>query len=243
MKKENKKPSKRSKSLTSNHEQLKKQSHPTTKKTSTTASAASSEEKVYTASRGTNATIIDSACRLYVKDGDVVADVTYGKGAFWTLTDTTRFELLKSDLKTCEITNYDLTRLPYGDSCLDHFVLDPSYMHTPGSPMVDERYKNSETTGAMYHGDIMAKLYSGGMSEARRTLKNKGMLWVKCQDEIQSSKQVWSHIEVYNIALAFGFYPKDMFVLISKTNPPIQHKQKHARRNHSYLWIFEKKPQ
>ena len=216
---------------------------PTTKKPSTTASTASSKEKVYTAHKGVNAELIRNVCNLYVKDGDVVADVTYGKGAFWKATDTDRFNLKASDILTCKDAPYDLTDLPYDNASLDHFVLDPPYMHTPSKPMVDKRYRNSETTLAMYHGDIMAKLYAGGMIEARRTLKNRGMLWVKCQDEIQSSKQVWSHIELYNMALAFGFYAKDMFVLLSNSQPPVQAKQQHARRNHSYLWIFEKKPQ
>ena len=190
-----------------------------------------------------NAELIRNVCDLYVKDGDTVADVTYGNGAFWKSTDTDRFNLMASDILTCKDAPYDLTDLPYGDASLEHFVLDPPYMHTPSKPMVDKRYRNSETTLAMYHGDIMAKLYAGGMIEARRTLKNRGMLWVKCQDEIQSSKQVWSHIELYNMALAFGFYAKDMFVLLSNSQPPVQAKQQHARRNHSYLWIFEKKPQ
>lgn len=243
MKNEKKKPAKRSKKLISKQGALKKQSPLTKKKPSTTALTASSKEKVYTAHKGVNAELIRNVCNLYVKDGDTVADVTYGKGAFWKSTDTDRFNLMASDILACKDAPYDLTDLPYADASLEHFVLDPPYMHTPSKPMVDKRYRNSETTLAMYHGDIMAELYAGGMIEARRTLKNRGMLWVKCQDEIQSSKQVWSHIELYNMALAFGFYAKDMFVLLSNSQPPVQAKQQHARRNHSYLWIFEKKPQ
>ena len=106
--------------------------------------------------------------------------------------------------------------------------------------MVDKNYKNKETTTAQYHGDIMANLYFRGMAEARRILAHKGLMFVKCQDEIQSGKQVWSHIEIYNAALAMGFYAKDMFVLMRNDRPPKQHKQQHARRNHSYLWVFQR---
>ena len=79
------------------------------------------------------------------------------------------------------------------------------------------------------------------MLESERILKEQGFLFVKCQDEIESGYQRWSHIEIYNIAMLLGFYGKDLFILKSFSNPGIQNKnQQHARKNHSYLWIFQK---
>ena len=41
--------------------------------------------------------------------------------------------------------------------------------------------------------------------------------------------------------LQLKLFAKDMFVLVQTKYPVIQHKnQKHARKNHSYLWIFKK---
>ena len=62
--------------------------------------------------------MIRNVCNLYVKDGDTVADVTYGKGAFWKSTDTDRFNLMASDILTCKDAPYDLTDLPYADESL-----------------------------------------------------------------------------------------------------------------------------
>lgn len=186
--------------------------------------------------------MIADVCRLYVEDGHIVADVTYGKGAFWREADSSRFKLLKSDIKTVAESPFDLTELPYEPCSIDHIVLDPPYMHNAGTPMVDGRYQNSTTTGGEYHADIMSRLYAGGIVEARRVLKNRGKLWVKCQDEVQSGKQQWSHIEIYLIATSLGFYAKDLFVLNATSTTPVQvKKQQHARRNHSYLWILEKR--
>lgn len=42
---------------------------------------------------GNNAVLIDLLSKLYVTDGAVVRDVTWGKGAFWKATDTSRFTL------------------------------------------------------------------------------------------------------------------------------------------------------
>ena len=42
-------------------------------------------------------------------------------------------------------------------------------------------------------------------------------------------------------ALDIGFYPKDLFILLAKTRLNDGRKQQHARKFHSYFWIFEKR--
>lgn len=192
---------------------------------------------IYTAVHGSNSDLIAKVCELYVNDGQTVADVTYGTGAFWKKTSLDRFTLLATDLKTTNPTR-DFRRLKYEGSSIDHVVLDPPYMHNAGKPIVESRYKNAETTRGMYHNDIM-KLYRQGMVEALRVLKTNGMLWLKCQDEIESGYQRWSHVELFQWAIKIGFYGKDMFVL-SRKRAPVQRNQQHARKTHSYLWIFQK---
>lgn len=64
---------------------------------------------------------------------------------------------------------------------------------------------------------------------------------MKCQDQIQSGKQRWVHVELYDYAKSLGFYGRDLFVLVQKTRPAIRWPvQKHARKNHSYLWVLER---
>jgi hypothetical protein len=195
---------------------------------------------LYTLVEGTNSELIKIVSDFYIKDKEVVADVTYGKGVFWRKVDVTRFTFLKSDLITVE-PPIDFRDLPYKNESINHFIFDPPYMHTPGKPMVDERYKNSATTSKMYHSDIMEELYFKGMAEGHRVLIKNGFMFVKCQDEVESGYQRWSHIEIYDIAIELGFYGKDLFILKPPSNPGIQFKsQKHARKNHSYLWVFQK---
>ncbi len=75
-----------------------------------------------------------------------------------------------------------------------------------------------------------------------RILKPGGLLLVKCQDEIESARQRMSHIEIHDIAVhELGLTVKDLFVVTPKTKPVVQFKrQRHARKNHSYLWVFRK---
>ena len=80
------------------------------------------------------------------------------------------------------------------------------------------------------------------MEEAYRVLKPGGLLCVKCKDEVESGVQRWSHLELYRIALALGFIAQDFLVFIptSHTSERRWPKQIHARKNHSYLWIFRR---
>lgn len=196
----------------------------------------------YSAVIGNNSDLIEEVGRIYFKSGDVIADVTYGKGAFWNKVDLENITLLKSDIHPREddVKEMDFTRLDYADESIDVHVLDPPYMHTPGKPQLNEQYRNAETTRGMYHGDIMAQMYAKALAEARRVLKKKGLALVKCQDEIQSGKQLWSIREIMSLGELMGFYVKDLAVLVRTDKPPVQHKQQHLRRRHSYLVILQK---
>ena len=195
---------------------------------------------IFTSYTGDNSDLIRDVSKLYLVKGMVVADVTYGRGVFWRKVDVSMFSFFPSDLKTCPDTTYDFRHLPYKNESTDVVVFDPPYVHNPGNMMMESRYKNLETTKGLYHDDILI-LYKQGMIEAWRILRVGGLLWVKCKDEIESSTQRWSHVELLIEANKLGYYAKDLFVVTQKSPAVVQHvKQMHARKNHSYLWIFEK---
>jgi len=135
----------------------------------------------------------------------------------------------------------DFRAMPFRDGSADVVVLDPPYIHAPGRRYFDGRYRNSETA-VKDHASIMA-LYQQGITEATRVLRPAGTVWVKCQDTVESRTQRWSHIEVYAMAASLGLSAQDLFVVMTSTPPggtSARGKQQHARRNHSYLWIFRK---
>jgi tRNA G10 N-methylase Trm11 len=196
---------------------------------------------IYTSYTGNNDLLFNQVSKLYFHDGDKIADVTYGKGVFWKTIDTSKYNFFASDKITCPKAKYDFCNLPYKSETFDVVVFDPPYAHNPGSMIVNNSYQNKETTRGFYHKDII-NLYRSGMEEGYRILKKQGLLLVKCQDEIESSKQKRSHIEIFNIAIdELGMKDKDLFVLTQKRFPVIQHsKQQHARKNNSFLWVLVK---
>lgn len=194
---------------------------------------------VLTAQVSTNAALFADAARLYLEPGSRVADVTYGKGVFWQDVDTGQYELLASDLST----GTDLRSLPYETGSLDAVVLDPPYIYNPKDTVktsISEPYRVNTTGLGLTSVNAVIELYRAGIEEALRVLRPGGRLFVKCQDQIESGKQRWVHIELFDLAVGLGMYARDLFVLVQKTRPAIRWPvQKHARKNHSYLWVFE----
>lgn len=200
---------------------------------------------VTTVTFGTNDQLIADVARLYLADGAVIADVTYGQGRFWKKTDTSRFRFLASDLEPAApgVLAADFSSLPYEDDSADVVVFDPPYIHSPGAGMYAARYNGGATTTANSHAGIMA-VYQSGMTEAARVLRDGGQLWVKCKDTIASERQCWSHIDIHEMAKGLGMYARDLFLLVPAAPSTVAAggrwpRQLHARKVHSYLWIFE----
>ena len=193
---------------------------------------------------GKNEDLIATVASLYLTDGSTVADVTYSSGRFWRKVKTENYRFLASDLMPVKpgVIAADFCRLPYRDGSVDALVLDPPYIHSPGKGMLRDRYNGLATTDMITHDQIIG-LYRDGMAEACRVLRDGGQLWVKCKDSLASEKQRWSHITIFGIAAELGMYPRDLFLLVDATSPTVTTgrwaRQLHARKVHSYLWVFE----
>lgn len=206
---------------------------------------------VYSVVIGDNSDLIEHVAPLYLPEGSVIRDLTWGKGVFWRKLDTSRYSLQGSDLGDHIggheawdghiVIKADFTDLPDKDASCDVVVLDPPYIHNPGKHSTDSRYNNVGTTGGMYHRDIR-ELYEKGMSEALRILKPGGKLLVKGKDEVESGRQCWSHRELAEDAESLGFYVRDMFILVpnARTSMNRWSTQKHARKVHSFLLVLDK---
>jgi hypothetical protein len=200
---------------------------------------------------GQNARLFADILRLHVPRGSRVADVTFGKGAFWKEVDSTGYTLSATDLKT----GVDCRSLPYDARSIDCVVLDPPYMEGffrrsanqlagHGShASFREHYGTSAaaTNGPRYHAAVVS-LYIEAAIEARRVLRDGGILIVKCQDEVSANQQHLTHVEIINEYAAIGFHAKDLFVLVRTNRPGVSRlkKQVHARKNHSYFLVFVK---
>lgn len=231
---------------------------PTSELNKRVASGITTTDLVFSAHIGQNCDIFPKILSLFVQEGSVVADVTYGKGVFWKKVDMSKYKLLPSDIQT----GTDCRALPYDDESIDCVVLDPPYMeglfrrqsdHMAGGgthAAFRESYSNGEAVPVdestpKYH-DAVTDLYYKAGKEAVRVLKPNGTIIVKCQDEVSANRQHLTHVEIINYyEKTLGLYTKDLFVVVRTNRPSVSRllTQVHARKNHSYFLIFEKKIQ
>ena len=204
-------------------------------------------ELVFSASVDGNNDVFPQILSLYVAPGSRIADVTYGLGVFWRNVPDGLYQLLASDIED----GVDCRNLPYEDSSIDCVVLDPPYMHSPGGTAhtvhsaFEDHYRNNGTgnrTEKKYHEAVL-DLYIDAGREAFRVLRERGVLIVKCQDEVCSNRQRFTHIEIMQEYQRIGFVAEDLFVVMRRNRPGVSRtvKQVHARKNHSYFLVFWKR--
>lgn len=204
-----------------------------------------------------NENIFPRILSLHVPTGARVADVTWGRGVFWKKVPADAYEVHGTDIST----GVDCMNLPYQNDSFDCLVLDPPYMegfyrkqnaHKAGSGTHssfssaysngDEINRDTENAGTKKWHAAVTDVYFKAGREAHRVLHKKGVLIVKCQDEVSAGKQWLTHVEIINQYEKIGYYLKDLFVVVRTNKPSVSRlkKQVHARKNHSYFLVFIK---
>jgi len=217
---------------------------------------------------GENAELFAQILALHVAPGSLIADVTYGLGAFWKKVAPGSYRVLASDIALkpdlpCPPGftlrgGVDCRELPHAAGSLDALVLDPPYMegmyrrdvtHMAGSgthAAFRRAYSHSAATpvaadAPRWH-EAVVDLYARAGREAARVLRPGGGFIVKCQDEVSANTQRLTHVELITGYESLGFYCKDLFVLVRANSPAVSRlkTQVHARKNHSYFLVFSK---
>ena len=189
--------------------------------------------------------IIRSILRLHVPEGRIDCDPTFSTGAFYRGTgiDPPR---LRFDIKPQldGVVQADARSLPLPDASLGCLILDPPFLATKGKSLTEGDGNRINRRFGVYPDEkSLHQLYADIIREAYRVLKPDGILIFKCQDKVSSGKQYFTHVFVVNTAVEAGFYPKDLFVLLSKNRLVADwqaRNQKHARKYHCYFIVFQK---
>lgn len=184
--------------------------------------------------------IIESILQLHSINGKIDLDATYSIGNFYK--KTIQKPEHKFDIEPqCEgVLPSDARQLPLEDNSVYTLMFDPPFLVDKGD------YSNSKIKsrfGVFLTYRELWKFYNDALKEFYRILRPKGIVIFKCQDFVTGGKQHFSHVVIMNIAVHLGYYPKDLFTYLVK-NRMYQEKdlvgQRHARKYHSYFWVFEK---
>ena len=184
--------------------------------------------------------VIESILQLHSINGKIDIDPTYSTGNFYK--GKIQKPEYKFDLEPqCKgVLPADARQLPLENESVYTLMFDPPFLvgsETETTGKIKGRFSWYPTYKALW------KFYEDALKEFYRILKPKGIVIFKCQDFVTGGKQHFSHVVIMNIAVRLGYYPKDLFTFLVKTRMYHQKDlegQQHARKYHSYFWVFEK---
>jgi len=173
-------------------------------------------------------------------------DCTYSKGSFWKKLPPPK---IKSDLKPIndEVIQADSENLPFEDGSFKSIMYDPPFVisgklykeNKEGSSIIAKRFEGYTTYKKLTDN------YYNTLKELYRVCEPGGIVVMKSQDTVSGGKNHFTHAMVMNMAMEIGFYPKDLFILLAKMRINSfggkWNRQLHARKYHSYFWIFQKR--
>jgi hypothetical protein len=186
--------------------------------------------------------IIGDIINLHCGGRRIDVDPTYSVGNFYKHGIPPPIHKFDINPQVNGVIKADARNLPLENSSMYTIMFDPPFViggatykeSQNGSCIIQKRF--SQFTSF----DELRDLYIPSLKEFHRILVDGGVVIFKCQDCIASSKQYWTHVDVCGWARDIGFYPKDLFILLTKNRLLDGRKQQHARKFHSYYWVFKK---
>jgi len=189
--------------------------------------------------------IIQCIIDLHIVEDKIDCDPTYSRGNFYK--GTILEPRLKYDIDpiSSSVIKADARALPLKDGSLKSVIFDPPFLATKGPSLKGNAANNkiNKRFGVYPTEPELFKFYQDSLIEFYRVLELKGVLIIKSQDKVSSGKQYFSHCYIHDWAKELGFYPLDLFILLAKNRLVAdwqKENQKHARKFHSYFWVFRK---
>lgn len=168
-------------------------------------------------------------------------DATYGKGNFYKdgriPTPDHRFDIIP---RAEGVLEGDCRNLPLADNSITAAMFDPPFIHAG----MNEKSLMGKQFGSYKNQKELFEMYEAAADEFKRVIAPKGLLCWKNQDITESGIQVWNHCKIWKMMEEKGWYTKDLYILVATDGSRIidpRFAQKHARKWHSYFWVFLKK--
>jgi len=178
---------------------------------------------------------------IHLDNKDIELDPMYYKGNFYK--NGINKPKYKFDInpQTDDVVKADAGFLPIPIcfESINSVILDPPFLF--GIHGKAKEYYSAKTHTIFKDLTELEQCYFNIIKEACRYLVKNGIMIFKCQD-YTDSKTTMTHCIVKDMAERWGFYAKDMAILVKPnkiTNPNTR--QRHLRKIHTYFWVFQKK--
>jgi len=178
-----------------------------------------------------------NAIRDLYKIERIDLDPTYSKGNFYKEIQKPlyRFDI---EPKSKDVQKADCRDLGFNNDELESIVFDPPFLFRNRPSKNND--KNCGRFAYFKSFQELLWMYKNSLNEFYRILKRGGYLFFKCQD-MTDNRFYYTHCEVKDMAIDVGFKVEDLFILVAKNRIwHSENKQRHARKFHSYWWVFKK---
>ena len=178
---------------------------------------------------------------IHLGGKDIELDPMYFKGNFYKdgiNKPKYRFDI-NPQVEGVEKADAGFLPCPILFETVESVILDPPFLF--GIHGKTKEFYSSKTHTIFKDYDELYQTYFNIIKDACRYLVKNGVMIFKCQD-YTDSKTTFTHCVVKEIAERWGFYPKDLAILVKPnkiTNPNTT--QRHLRKIHTYFWVFIKK--
>lgn len=181
--------------------------------------------------------LLNAISMLYLESKGFELDPTYGYGNFYKDFRGPRWI---SDLnpKIDNVKKADCRKLNFEKNSVKSIIFDPPFLCGGGKTGILNKKYGSHKNPPEY-----LKMVDDSLKEFSRILVVNGILVVKCMDQVYGRKNYFFHIDINYLAAARNFSPEDLLILISKNRIRQWNlkAQQHARKFHSYFWVFKRK--
>lgn len=197
--------------------------------------------------RGEDYQAMDILLDLHASCSPYILDVTHNLGVMWKkckYSPDVRFDI--SESAKHDVRGSFLS-LPFSGESFDVIVFDPPHLSAHmdsknSSGIWKERYGLRKGQEWLEHDSIGA-VFAPFLTEAKRVLKQEGIVLAKIADTVHNHRYQWQQVEFIVAATQVGLTPCDQMIKERTGGSMISSKwknPKHLRKNHCY-WIVLRK--
>ena len=171
--------------------------------------------------------------------GAIHCDATFGSGCFYKNGVSRPEFCFDIEPRRPGVVAADVRHLPLREASLKSAMFDPPFLPRTG-PGSNLKFRYGHIEGGMAG---LGTFYALALHELHRVLMPKGWLIFKCQDLVSGGKNHFIHCHIWEHARGLGFEAIDLFILEAtrRQADPQGRAQRHARKFHSYFWVFKKR--
>ena len=197
---------------------------------------------------GTDNKVIPILIKLHSSASDpLVFDCTYNKGTMWK---DLSYNIVKSDVDSTFSVDVvsDFFQMPFRDSVFDVVAYDPPHLPThaasKNSSKIWERRYGITSKGAGREADNVSGMFMPFLVEAKRVLKENGIILAKIADLVHNHRYQWQHVDFINEVNKVGMTPCDVMIKCDPKAGNLKSSKwrnvKHLRKAHCF-WIVVRK--